>query len=123
MATGLIAAAANGLLDSLGAAHRWIQLHKGDPGPAGTAQVATETDRMQVTWAAASGGTLTSGGTQPLEWTNVAGSEDYTHFSAWSTQTTGTCGFTGTVTANPVTAGDTFRIAVGGLTATFPVAS
>lgn len=123
MATGLIPAAANGLLAGTVdlSTFVWIQLHTGDPGAAGTLSVATEADRMQATWGTPSGGSKTT--TAQLEWTGVAGSEDYTHFSAWTASSAGTCGFTGAIIANAVTAGDTFRIAAGGLTVSFAVAS
>jgi len=121
MATGLISAAADDLLDSLAAAHTWVQLHTADPGAAGTTAVAANTTRKQVTWAPASGGALTSAAA--LEWTNVPGAEDYTHFSVWSASSGGTCGFTGAVTANAVATGDTFTIPTGDLDASFAVAS
>lgn len=121
MATGLIAAEANSILDALGAEFSWVQLHIGDPGAAGTANVATETDRIQATWAAASGGTMSN--SAALEWTTVAGSEDYTHFTVWTASTLGSFGFSGTVTANAVTANDTFTIAIGDLDVSLTVAA
>lgn len=123
MPTGLTTAAANELLDALAATYRFIQLHTGDPGANGTLVVAAEADRLQVTWAPAADATLTSGSL--LEWTNVVAAEDYSHFSAWDTATpgAGTCGFTGLVNANAITAGDTFRIAAGGISAPFTVAT
>ncbi len=91
----------------------WIQLHVGDPGASGTANVATETTRKDVTsvFSAASGGVLTSD--TLVSWTNVASSEDYTHWSIWSASSNGTFYWSGTMTANAVTAGDTFNLAVG----------
>ena len=67
--------------------------------------------KINDTFAAASGGTIESDNAQT--WVNVAGSEDYTHFSLWDNSTAGNCLFTGTITANAVTAGDTFTIASG----------
>jgi hypothetical protein len=121
MATGLAAATANSLLDALGRATNytaptaaWVKLHVGDPGAAGTSNAATETTRKQfVSSAGASGGTLSN--TTALTWTGVAGSEDYTHYSVWTASTAGTFLWSGTITANPVTAGDDFTIAVGDL--------
>ena len=121
MATGLGSAGANTALDALLAAHTWVKLHVGDPGAAGTANPATETTRKQVTWGAASGGAATT--TAALSWTNVAGTEDYTHFTLWSASTNGTFGASGTVTANAVTAADTFTIAIGDLDLSLTLAS
>jgi hypothetical protein len=56
-------------------------------------------------------------------WTNVAGTEDYTHWSQWSASTAGTFGGSGTITANAVTTADTFTIPSGSLVLTVPVAS
>ena len=122
MAVGLASATAQSLLNALfnqanytapTALH--IQLHTGDPGAAGTANVATETDRQDITssFSTASGGTVTND--VAITWTNVAGSEDFTHYSVWSASTAGTFYWSGTITANAVTAGDTFTIPVGDL--------
>lgn len=122
MATGLIAAAANTLLTSLGTTYSWVQLHDADPGAAGTANVADETDRVQVTtWGTSSGGAMSN--TSAVVWTGVAASEDYSHFSVWTASSAGSCGFTGVVTASPVTAGDTFTIGANDLDIAFTVAS
>jgi len=121
MAEGFSTAAANSALDTLLAAHPWVKLHTGAPGSAGTSNAATETTRKQATWASASGGASTTTGA--LTWTNVAGAEDYTHFTAWSASTNGNFGFSGTITANAVTVGNTFVLAVGDLDVSIPVAS
>lgn len=94
-------------------ANVYVKLHVGDPGDAGTANAATETTRKEVTFGAASGGTISNDAA--ITWTSVAGSEDYTYFSLWDHLTAGNCLFTGTITANAVTAGDTFTIATGDL--------
>lgn len=91
----------------------WVKLHVGDPGEDGTANAATETTRKEMTAGAAASGATSND--NALTWTNVAGTEDYTHFSLWDASTAGNCLWTGTITANPVTAGDTFTIAVGDL--------
>lgn len=121
MAVGLLASVANTALDGWAGTYTWVQLHTGDPGAAGTANVATETDRMQVTWAAASGGVLSN--SADLEWTNVAGSEDYTHFTVWTLSAAGTFGWSGLVAANAVTIGDTFTIFAGTLDVSLAVAA
>jgi hypothetical protein len=113
MATGQLAAFANTALDAALANYTWVKLHVGDPGSAGTSNAATETTRKQATWRAASGGATSQ--SNALTWTNVAASEDYTHFSGMTASTGGTVGFTGVITANAVVAGDTFTIAVDDL--------
>lgn len=129
MAEGLAAGIANSILDALCRSVAWtepdavwIQLHVGAPGAAGTTNPATETDRVQATFgSAASAGAISN--TVALTWTGVAGTEDYTHFTAWSASTSGTFLFSGTITANAVTTGDTFTIPVGDLDASLVVAS
>lgn len=127
MATGLSATAANELLDAIcnadaySVAEVWIKLHVGDPGSAATANAATETTRKQASFGAAASGAITNDAA--LTWTNVAGTEDFTHYSAWTASSAGTFLFSGTVTANAVVAGDTFTIAVGDLDLAFGLAS
>lgn len=121
MALGLSAAAANTFLDTHAAAYPWIQLHIGDPGAAGTANAAVETDRVLVTWAAAAAGSIANDAEE--RWDAVAGSEDFTHWSGWTVQVGGTFGWSGTVTANAVTVGDNLVVAIGGLTYTLNVAA
>jgi hypothetical protein len=121
MAVGFSTTAANTHLDSQGTTYPWIKLHVGDPGSAGTSNAATETTRKQASWGSATGGSKTT--SADLTWTNVAGSEDYTHFSMWTASTAGTFGGSGTITANAVTAADTFTIPTGGLTLSLSVAS
>lgn len=121
MAESFGAPGANTALDALLAAYPWIKWHTGAPGAAGTTNAATETTRKQATWNASSGGSATS--SNQLQWTNVAGSETYTKFSAWSASTAGNFGFSGTVTANPVTAGDTVTVAAGAITVSVTLAS
>lgn len=113
MALGWSTAEANDAIDALLASYTWVKLHVGDPGAAGTSNAATETTRKQATWNAASSGHADNSNT--LSWTNVAGSEDYTHFSLWTASTAGTFGYSGSITGNAVTAGDTAQIAAGDL--------
>lgn len=127
MAVGWASATAASILDALGNAGSftisevWIKLHVGDPGAAGTSNAATETTRKQASFGAASGGAMANDAA--LTWTAVAGSEDFTHFSAWTASSAGTFLFSGTITANAVTAGDTFTIPTGDLDLTLSVAS
>jgi hypothetical protein len=127
MATGLSAYTANKFLDALGNATAfsvtdvYIKLHVGDPGANGTSNPATETTRKVVTFAAASNGTIASD--SAATWTNIAGSQDATHFTSWDNLTAGNFLFSGTITSNPYTAGDTVTIASGSLTASLTIAS
>lgn len=121
MAEGFSTAAANTHLDNQGTTYSWIKLHVGAPGANGTANAATETTRKQATWGSASGASKAT--TADLVWTNVAGTEDYTHYSQWTASSAGSFGGSGTVTANAVTTADTFTIPTGSLVLTVPVAS
>lgn len=130
MAVGLAAATANSLLDALmnqtnytAPTAIWMKLHVGDPGAAGTSNAATETTRKDITavFSAASAGAITSD--TAVTWTNVAGTEDYTHYSVWSASTAGTFYWSGTITANAVTAGDTFTLGIGDIDFTLTTAS
>lgn len=113
MSTSWSTTAGNAALSTLLGTYVWVKLHVGDPGSAATANPATNTVRVQVTWGSVVGGTASN--SAMIQWTNVAASEDYTHFSVWSASSGGTFGFSGTITANPVTTGDTFTIAIGDL--------
>jgi hypothetical protein len=127
MATGFSSYLANSLLDAIGNATAfsvssvYVQLHVGDPGSDGTANTATETTRQLASFAAASAGAIASDA--DLTWTNIAGSEDATFFSAWDSLTTGNFIFSGTISGNAYTAGDTYIIEAGSLTASLATAS
>ena len=127
MATGISAYLANAWLNALGNATSfsvttaYVKLHVGDPGAAGTSNAATETTRKSVSFAAASNGALALDA--DVSWTNIAGSQDAAHFTAWDNLTTGNFLFSGTITGNAYTAGDTYTISSGGLTVSLTVAS
>jgi hypothetical protein len=127
MATGLSTFLANGFLDSLGNAtafsvsNVYVKLHIADPGSAGTANPATETTRKVASFGSATAGGLSSDAA--ITWTNIAGSQDATYFTVWDSLTTGNFLFSGTITGNPYTAGDTYTIASGALTVSLTVAS
>lgn len=124
MAEGLIAALANQLLSGTADVHdyTWFKLHTGAPGSALTSNPATETTRKQITWGSPSGGSMSSTSVD-LVWTSISGSEDATHFTVWDASSSGSAGFSGTITANPYNAGDTLTIPAGSVTASFTVAS
>ena len=127
MAHGIGAYLGNAWLNALGnntsfaVAQVYVKLHVGDPGAAGTASPATETTRKAVSFGAASSGALASDA--DVSWTNIAGSEDANHFTAWDSLTTGNFLFSGTITANPYDAGDTYTITSANLTASLTLAS
>jgi len=128
MAVGLKASVANSLLDALGNATNYtaptatyVKLHTGDPGASAASNAATETTRKAVSFAAASAGSMASDA--DVTWTNIAGSEDATHFSVWDAATNGNFLWSGTITANAYVAGDTYTISSGGMTAGFTVAA
>lgn len=121
MAEGFSTAAANTALDSLITAYPWLKLYVGAPGAAGTANAAVETTRKNPTFSAATGAAKTT--SADAVWTAVAGTEDFTHVGGWSASTAGNFGWSGTITANPVTAGDTFTLLAGDVDLSLPVAS
>lgn len=127
MATGISTYLANKWLDALGNATAfsvatvYVQLHVGDPGAAGTTNPATETTRKAVSFAAAASGSIASDA--DVTWTNIAGSQDATFFTAWDNASAGNFLFSGSITGNPYTAGDTYTITSGSLTASLTAAS
>lgn len=127
MATGLSSYLANSFLDALGNATSfsvttvYIKLHTGDPGANGTANAATETTRKSASFSAASAGALASDA--DITWTNIAGSQDATFFTAWDNASAGNFLFSGTISGNAYTAGDTYVIPSGSLTASLTLAS
>lgn len=123
MTTGFIAGGANAALDAANAAYRWVKLHTGDPGAAGTANAATNATRKQVTDTAAASGASTS--SADLVWSSgeVTTTETYTHYSRWTASSAGSVGMTGTLTGGAVTAGTAFTIPAGDLDASLTLAT
>lgn len=88
-----------------------VKLHTGDPGEAGTSNAAGETTRKVVTFAAASGGSMSGSGSPVAEWTNVSTTETITHFSIWDNISAGNCLGSGALNASAaLTAGDTLQL-------------
>jgi hypothetical protein len=93
---GIATTRANDLLNTLrnvttnvAIATPFVQLHTGDPGAAGTANISVgSTTRNAITWNAPASGlmTLLSLGA----WTNGGTSETITHVSLWTASTAGT---------------------------------
>ena len=87
----------------------YVKLHTADAGEAGTSNAATETTRKVAAWATAASGSIATSAT--LEWTNVAATETYSHWSLWDDVSAGNCLWTGALSSSAVvTAGDTFQI-------------
>lgn len=111
MSVGISSLAASERLTAWAAKYDYIKLHVGDPGAAGTANAATETDRVQLTWDTPDtsvSGVVTMTHTDQLDWTGVAATEDYTHASFWDDPTAGDFGGSGLITADAVTVGNNF---------------
>lgn len=113
----------NAVLDAVGnataysATNTYLKLHIGDPGENGTANAAGETTRKILSFAAASGGSMSSDA--DAAWTNVSTSETYSHVSMWDHVSAGNNLWNGALTASKtVTAGDNFTIPSGSLTLT-----
>lgn len=122
MAEGYLPAGADTALDALVAAYPWLKLHTGAPGAAGTTNAATETTRKQATWNDTGVDGIVEN-SNAFSWTSIAGSQDATHFTAWTASTAGSAGFSGTITANAYTAGDTYSVAAGAVTVSVTLAS
>mgnify|MGYP000925297399 CR=1 FL=1 len=93
MALGASATHANAIvnvlrgIDYTGIAGLYVKLHTGDPGAAGTANASAVTTRNQLTLAAPSGG---SASLSALAAYNMTATETISHFSLWTSATTGT---------------------------------
>lgn len=127
MATGISSYLADELLDAVGnnssfaVGAVYVKLHTGDPGANGTSNAATETTRKAASFGASSSGTLTSDA--DITWTNIAGSQDATFFTAWDNVSAGNFLFSGSIVGNAYTAGDTYVIPSGSLTVSLTIAS
>jgi len=106
--SGWAVAAANTALDGL--VGTFVQLHVGEPGAAGTANVASVTTRPALTWGASANGSkaITN---QPV-WAAWAGcSQTITHISQWTASSGGTFkGSAALSTPVAVTAGATITL-------------
>ena len=94
---------------SFAVAATYVKLHTADAGEDGTSNAASEATRKAISFSAASSGSMASSAT--VEWTNVAATETYSHWSLWDNVSAGNCLWTGALSASAaVTAGDTFQI-------------
>lgn len=89
----------------------FVQLHTGDPGASGTANVSSTTTRQALNYAAASAGSQALTGT--TQWTNWAGTngEVVSHISIWGASSAGTFYYSVALTASKtVNTGDTLTL-------------
>lgn len=105
---------ANAFLDGTALpATLYVQLHVGDPGNDGTANVATETTRKSFTRTAAALAVSSNQGV--LSWTNYPAAETVSHVSVWSASSGGTCWLIGDPVNVVMALGETLQIAIGDL--------
>lgn len=112
--------AANAILDGTAMpATLYVQLHTGNPGTAGTANVAADNRRRSFTRTAAALGTCSNAAL--LEWLLATATEDLTHISVWDANAAGNPWWIGPITGAPVGAvtGQTTEIPVNQLDLTF----
>jgi hypothetical protein len=124
MAVGLFATLANAMLKGTGAGlddYRWIQLHTGAPGAAGTAGVAAQSTRFQVTWDTPVGGAVQV--TTDVAITGLAATETWVAFTAWTASTAGTPGLSGAINVGSVLSGANITIPKESITVTYTLAS
>ncbi len=90
MADGLSTANADAALTTIVSSWAYEQLHTGDPGTAGTANLSSVTTREAVTWGTPAAGSVAASDTPT--WTSWAGTngEVVTDTSGWSAATAGT---------------------------------
>lgn len=112
MTAGLAPSLVSGWLNALrttgngGAAYSavvgtFVQLHTGDPGAAGTANISVgSTTRNSFIFSSSASGSSLSLGTAPSAWTNGGTSETLTHISVWTASSAGTLLFTVALTAS-----------------------
>lgn len=130
MPVGLAPGEANKILDALARGVNytaptafWIQLHTGDPGVAGTSNIAGNATRKLVAFSVgAASGTISN--TATVSWTGgeVDTTETYAYWSAWTASTSGTFTWSGLATGT-VTVGDQFQLPAGSVDLAFSVAA
>lgn len=109
----------NTALDALVAAIGFIGLHSGDPGAAGSNEIAGGSPayaRKAVTWAAASGGAVAKSGADIVF--DVEGGDTVSFIGFWSAGTAGTCYGGADVTDEAFGAQGTYTLTAITITAT-----
>lgn len=100
-----------------GAAGQFVQIHTGDPGASGTANVSSVTTRPSLTWNAPSASAITNSNSP--QWTSWAGTngEVVTDISIWSANSAGTFYLSIQLTASKtVNTGDTLTLSSASVT-------
>lgn len=124
MPVGMSRNLAVALLNSIGnnaaftAGFLYAQLHVGDPGASGIANLAQQTNRVLVNV-----GTPTVFNVTEVRmisdgdtiWANVTANEDPTHISLWSATSGGVFRASGLITTEAYFTGDTFTIPAGAI--------
>ena len=124
MADGVSTTVANSALGNMTATNMvFAQLHTGAPGSAGTSNVSSVTTRPAVTWASASGASISANGTLP-KWTSWAGTNGQTQtaVSLWSASSSVTFGAAITLSAS-VTMNTGDELDLTAITISIPTAS
>lgn len=129
MANGVSATLANSWLDALCNAtaysetNTYAKLHTADPGAAGTTAASAETTRKVLSFAAASGGAITTDATASwTSWPGGADGETISDISVWDDLTAGNFLYSADLAASKtLNTGDTLNITA--ITLTFTVAS
>jgi hypothetical protein len=93
-------------------ANTYVKLHIGDPGEDCTGNPAAHTTRVEATWAAAVGGTITTDAA--VTFTSLTAAETISHISVWDHLTAGNPLWYGALAANKaVGVGDTLNFPAG----------
>lgn len=112
-------------LDDWSTKYVYFQLHTGDPGVNGTANVAVTSTRKSVVWDAPDDsvpGAVSVTHTNEPVWT-MAASEDPAYITTWSALTSGDFGGSGQITVDPQLVGALFDLPPGTVVVTQPVAA
>lgn len=92
----------------------WVQLHVGDPGVTGVANVAAEDRRMSFTRTAAAAGACSNAGS--MLWDSIPDDETITHISIHDDESAGDAWWIGDATSDLiVTTGNNIALSAGAL--------
>lgn len=117
---------------NFGLSELWTQLHTDHPGADGTDNLAVNDVRMDCSAAFNTDPDDDGTGLRCQivndgvvgEWDTVPATEEYTHVSFWDSEAGGTFVGSGVISADgAVTAGDNFKLDVGDVTASLPIAA
>lgn len=119
MTTGLATVVANTILDSLSGAPwvppaaLYVQLHVGDPGSAGTANILTGPPRVQITgWNPAANGTKVTASVPTWSNWSFTSPATITHVSCWDAASSGNFQFSAPAqVAAQIVTGNTLTLA------------